>query len=86
MDEPGATSRDNPPDYTTRTPQPALLWVSLPFATFGLVISSSLQVVDSPPIARYTLGWNARDAWRYFAGRGAQVLVAEWHGADGMHR
>lgn len=52
-----------------------LIWVSFPWATFGLEVDEDQTVVDAPPIARYTVGWGAGHAKSYFLGRGARVVV-----------
>jgi len=52
-----------------------MLWVSLPFATFGLAIAEGV-VIATPPIARYAKGWPEARVWSYFEGRGATVEVA----------
>jgi hypothetical protein len=46
-----------------------LLWVSLPHATFGLVVLDGM-VVEAAPIARYALGWSLGRAVGYFGRRG----------------
>jgi hypothetical protein len=48
------------------------LWVSLPYATFGLKIDGG-QVVDAPPIAAWALGRDAADVVGYYRRRGADV-------------
>lgn len=39
---------------------------------FALAIHDGI-VVASAPVARKTLGWDVRAAWRYFAARGAHL-------------
>jgi hypothetical protein len=50
----------------------SVLWVSLPWATFGLVVQHG-QVVAAAPIARYAEGWSRERAEAYFASRGAVI-------------
>lgn len=55
-----------------------IISVSLPRATFGLLVDSSKHVIDAPPIARYTIGWHASRAKNYFRDRpGATVTIIE---------
>lgn len=54
-------------------PPERLIWVSLPHATFGLVVRGG-KVVGFPPIAARTvrgLGGDERAVARYYRGRGA---------------
>ena len=48
--------------------------VSLPWATFGLVIDNDL-VVRAAPVAKYTLGWGWAKVESYFLSRGATVEI-----------
>lgn len=50
----------------------SVLWVSLPWATFGLVVRDG-RVAEAAPIARYAVGWKVKRAVDYFTGRGAVV-------------
>lgn len=50
-----------------------LFWVSLSYATFGLVVVNG-RVHEAPPIARWTTGKPAGRVLQYFAGRGARIL------------
>jgi hypothetical protein len=61
-----------------------VLWVSLPWATFGLVCRRG-QVVEAAPIARYAIGWSIDQAVTYFASRGAEMEIREQRPA-GMPR
>lgn len=47
------------------------VWVSLPHATFAIVVADGL-VVDAAPIARWTIGRDERDVAEYFRRRGAE--------------
>lgn len=63
--------------------------VSLPFATFALIVDRGV-VTDAAPIARYTVGWEARRADEYFTRRGARVRCfpeaqAKSPGASAVH-
>jgi hypothetical protein len=49
-----------------------VLWISLPWATFGLVCRRG-RIVGSAPIARYAIGWTVDEAMTYFASRGAEI-------------
>lgn len=46
------------------------IWVSLPFATFALVVRDGL-VVDAAPIARWSIGRRELDVADYYRRRGA---------------
>jgi hypothetical protein len=55
-----------------------IISVSLPHATFGLLVDATKHVVGAPPIARYTIGWHASRAKNYFRDRpGATVTIIE---------
>jgi hypothetical protein len=51
----------------------ALLWVSLSWATFGLVVTDG-RVTAAAPLARRTVGRLVGDAVAYWEGRGARVV------------
>jgi hypothetical protein len=53
-----------------------VIWVHLPWATFGLVARDGI-VVQAAPVARYAEGWTVERALRYFAGRGATIQEAQ---------
>lgn len=53
-----------------------LIWVSLPWATFGLAVSDGL-VADAPPIARWALGRSEHEVAAYYQARGAEFRAAE---------
>jgi hypothetical protein len=46
------------------------VWVSLPWATFGLAVRDGV-VVDAAPIARWTIGKPELDVAAYWRRRGA---------------
>ena len=48
------------------------LWISLPYATFGLKIEDG-WVVDAPPISAWTVGKQSADVVGYFRRRGADI-------------
>jgi hypothetical protein len=50
----------------------AIVWVSLPWAAFGLVVHDG-YVVEAAPIARYAIGWSVDQATAYFASRGGEI-------------
>lgn len=50
-----------------------LFWVSLSYATFGLVVAGD-QVVEAPPIAQWATGKSVAYVLRYFRSKGAQIL------------
>lgn len=50
-----------------------MIWVSLPHATFGLVIGDDDVVRDAPPIARWALGHRKQAVLDYLEHRGADV-------------
>lgn len=55
------------PDY----PLAGWVWVSLPWATFGLEVQDG-HVVDAAPIARWAIGKPEADVAAYYRRRGAQ--------------
>ena len=55
-----------------------ILWVRLPWATFGLVCRRG-YVVEAAPIARYAIGWSVEQAVIYFASRGADLELGDQH-------
>jgi Domain of unknown function (DUF4326) len=48
-----------------------LIWVSLPYATFGLAVEGGV-VVAAPPIARWAVGRPEREVAGYYRRRGAE--------------
>ena len=52
------------------TDQPAWMWVSLPYATFGIAALDG-RVVDAAPIARWAIGKPAPDVYAYYARKDA---------------
>jgi hypothetical protein len=52
------------------------IWVSLPYATFGIAVSAGV-VVEAAPIARWTLGRDEREVAGYFRRRGAEMWPEE---------
>lgn len=51
-----------------------MLYVSLPYATFGLDIDNYGVVAMAAPIANYTVGWTAQRAIKYFKAKEALVI------------
>jgi hypothetical protein len=49
---------------------PRWIWVSLPYATFALVVAGG-RVVDAAPIARKSIGHDERQVADYYRRRGA---------------
>ena len=49
------------------------IWVSLPWATFGLVVSGG-RVMDAAPIARKSIGRDEREVAAYYRSRGATFV------------
>lgn len=47
------------------------IWVSLPYATFGLAVKAG-QVVDAAPIARWAIGKPESTVAAYYRKRGAE--------------
>lgn len=54
------------------------VWVSLPWATFGLATRGG-KVVDAAPIARWTIGKSERYVADYYRRRGAQFVRLPTH-------
>lgn len=48
------------------------VWVSLPYATFAIVVSGGV-VVDAAPIARKSIGRPGHEVTAYYRARGARV-------------
>lgn len=53
-------------------PPPGLLWISLPWATFGLILDGD-RVVRAPPIARWTIGKPVQAVIAYYQRKGADI-------------
>jgi hypothetical protein len=49
-----------------------LHWVSLSWATFGLV-TDDIKVIDAAPIARWTIGKDKRYIFDYYLRKGATL-------------
>lgn len=56
----------------TAAAESELIWVHLPWATFGLVVTDD-TVTTAAPIARYAEGWSRDRAVSYFTSRGAEI-------------
>jgi len=54
-------------------PQGMLIWVSLPYATYGLVVDGG-RVVAAPPIAAWMLGRTEVHVAGWLRARGARVV------------
>lgn len=52
-----------------------MIWVSLPYATFGLAIGDDGTIRDAPPIARWALGRRKQAVIGYLERRGADVRI-----------
>jgi len=52
------------------------IWISLPYATFGIAVAGGV-VVDAPPIAWWTLGRDEREVAAYFRRRGADIVALD---------
>jgi hypothetical protein len=53
------------------TPPERWIWVSLPHATFAVVVQGG-RVVDAAPIARWAVGKSERQVADYFRRKGAR--------------
>lgn len=53
--------------------EPQWIWVSLPFATFGLAVLDG-KVVDAAPIARWCIGKDEQYVADYWRKRGAAFV------------
>jgi hypothetical protein len=49
------------------------IWVSLPWATFGVAVQGG-RVVDAAPIARWAIGKDERAVADYYRRRGARFV------------
>ena len=49
-----------------------LIWVSLPWAAFGLIARDGV-VCDAPPIARWCIGKQLKGVLAYYRKRGADI-------------
>lgn len=54
-------------------PESCWVWVSLPWATFGLAVHDG-RIVDAAPIARWSIGKHERDVADYYRRRGATFV------------
>lgn len=52
------------------------IWVSLPYATFGIAVADGV-VVGAPPIAKWVLGRDEREVAGYFRRRGAKIQALD---------
>jgi len=50
-----------------------LVYISLSYATFGLIASNG-RIVDAPPIARWTIGKYAEYVVEYYKHKGANII------------
>lgn len=53
-----------------------MIWVHLPYATFGLVVrlvNGQHIITEAAPIAAWTRGKPAREVWDYYQARGAEL-------------
>jgi hypothetical protein len=48
-------------------------WISLPWATFGLIGERGGNIVEAPPIARWSVGKKASYVIRYYQDKGARI-------------
>ena len=48
-----------------------LIWVSLPHATFGLLVADGV-ITKAPPIARWAIGRGEHEVAAYYRRRGAE--------------
>lgn len=49
------------------------IWVSLPWATFGVAVADG-RVVDAAPIARWAIGKPEAQVAAYFRRKGARIV------------
>lgn len=66
----GTSARPAP---AVRTVTERWIWVSLPWATFAIVVSGGV-VVDAAPIARKSIGRPEREVADYYRSRGARFV------------
>lgn len=52
------------------------IWISLPYATFGIAVSGGV-VVEAPPIATWALGRDERGVAGYYRRRGAKIRALD---------
>jgi len=52
------------------------IWISLPYATFGIAVCGGV-VVEAAPIARWALGRDERGVAGYFRRRGAKIVALD---------
>lgn len=50
-----------------------LYWVSLPYATFG-IISKDGWVIDAAPIAKWAIGKTMNEVWKYYTYKKKAVI------------
>lgn len=53
--------------------EPRWIWVSLPYATFGIAVRDG-KVIDAAPIARRSIGREERRVADYYRRRGARFV------------
>lgn len=66
-----------PPTGPASGAQVRWVWVSLPYATFGLRVADG-RVVEAPPIARWAVGKTEQGVADYYRSKGAQFRRIEW--------
>lgn len=52
--------------------EPREIWISLPFATFGIITRDG-KIIDAAPIAKWTIGRDEQEITDYFRSRGATL-------------
>jgi hypothetical protein len=52
------------------------IWVSLPYATFGIAVAEGV-VTDAPPIANWAIGRDEQSVAAYFRRRGAKIVALD---------
>lgn len=60
----------------TTTATKRWIWVSLPYATFGIAVADGV-VVEAPPIAKWAVGRDERGVAGYYRRRGAKIQPLE---------
>lgn len=54
-----------------------MIWVSLPYATFGIKVDSSDRVVEAAPIARWMIGKTGSQVRSWITRKGGRWEVCE---------
>jgi hypothetical protein len=53
------------------------IWISLPYATFGIAVADGVVVEAAPIAAKWVLGRDEREVAAYYRRRGAKIVALD---------